>query len=467
MTSPKFSVVIPTRERAETLRHALRTCLDQNFDDYEIIVSDNFSSSKTAEVVAEASSARVRCVRTPAPLAMSTNWEFGVSHARGEYVILLGDDDGLMPYALKELDALTRQSPAARAIRWDAAYYTWPSFAIPGQGNFLRVPLGRGLREVDSMQMIRAVIEFREFYTALPMLYNSAVHRNVLEEMRKRSGRVFAHSIPDVYTGFAVAAAAGWYLSTDVPMSVSGQSGGSNGIATLCRRGQSEIDREFRQFNALEQTLPRPHVPDLPAFPHVPVADSFLEAKKQFFPHSDVALDRRQFVAGCVENLRVADAADWQLALQILRESLSDDPTLQTWFDEGPGQTPYRELPLRVRAETLGLDGDYLLLDAASFGVANIAAASWLCEHILNYRACGLHYLRGDLAQYKVLKKSIIEKIESLETQLRMALEQIERGGRARQAKRWLLGKIDSVKQFAHGVLVAPVRELMRTRLGR
>ena len=33
---PRFSVVIPTRDRAETLRVTLATCLDQDFDDYEI-----------------------------------------------------------------------------------------------------------------------------------------------------------------------------------------------------------------------------------------------------------------------------------------------------------------------------------------------------------------------------------------------------------------------------------------------
>ena len=242
-TDIKFSVVIPTRERAATLKHCLRTCLDQNFDDYEVIVSDNYSSSAARVVIDEASSSKVRYFRTPGPLAMASNWEFGVSHARGEYVILIGDDDGLLPHALKELDTLTRQFHA-KAIRWDAAYYTWPSFSIAGQGNYLRIPLDRGLREIDSTEAIRKVIGFRSFYTSLPMLYNAAVHRDVLATLRAKTGRVFPHAIPDVYSGFAVAAVAGQFLSTDVPMSISGQSGASNGILpTLFQRGESPIDR--------------------------------------------------------------------------------------------------------------------------------------------------------------------------------------------------------------------------------
>src|SRR5262245_13986684 len=192
MSAVKFSVIIPTRERAATLRHALRTCLDQDFDDYEVIVSDNDSSPPTRAAVEEVASARVRYVRTPGPLAMSSNWDFAVSHARGEYVVLIGDDDGLLPHALKEHDALTRDA-RPKAVRWETAYYTWPSFALAGQGDYLRLPFGRGMREVDATDVMRQVIQFRELYTALPMLYNAAVHRGVLATLRKKTGRVFPH----------------------------------------------------------------------------------------------------------------------------------------------------------------------------------------------------------------------------------------------------------------------------------
>ena len=219
MAAVKFSVVIPTRERATTLRHALRTCLDQNFDDYEVVVSDNDSSPATKAVIDEAASRRVRYVRSPGLLAMSSNWDFAVSHARGEYVILIGDDDGLLPHALAEVDRITREHDA-KVVRWTQVYYTWPSFALPGQADYLRVPLGRGLAEVASLDLIRAVIGFRLPYTALPMLYNAAVHRSVLDELPK-TGRVFPHPVPDVYWARR-RRGRGAILLDRAPMSVSG-----------------------------------------------------------------------------------------------------------------------------------------------------------------------------------------------------------------------------------------------------
>lgn len=84
MASPRFSVVIPTREGVSTLAATLRTCLDQEFDDYEIVVCDNFSSPATREVVDGFASPRIKNLRSPRPLAMSSNWELAVAHAAGD-----------------------------------------------------------------------------------------------------------------------------------------------------------------------------------------------------------------------------------------------------------------------------------------------------------------------------------------------------------------------------------------------
>lgn len=47
----RFTVVIPTRERCDTLEHAFHTCVIQDYDDLEIIVGDNFSQDRTRKVV--------------------------------------------------------------------------------------------------------------------------------------------------------------------------------------------------------------------------------------------------------------------------------------------------------------------------------------------------------------------------------------------------------------------------------
>ena len=36
--NPFFSIVIPTRNRADTLKYTIKTILNQDFQDYEIII---------------------------------------------------------------------------------------------------------------------------------------------------------------------------------------------------------------------------------------------------------------------------------------------------------------------------------------------------------------------------------------------------------------------------------------------
>jgi|SRR5579883_58317 len=391
MSLVRFSVVIPTRERAETLRFALQTCLDQTFDDYEVIVSDNCSSPATKAVVDEVASTRLRYVRTAEPVAMSNNWEFGVSHARGEYVTVLGDDDGLLPHALAELDRLAREYNA-KAIRWTEAYYTWPTVALPGQGNYLRVPLNCVLREQSGDEVIRAVAAFQSHYAELPMVYNSVTHRDVLDDLRLRVGRVFPHHIPDVFSGFAIAHLTGHFVSTSVPMSISGQSRASNGIATLGAQQESEIVRSFRALNAKDGFDLDPRVPDLPVFPEVQVADAFLCAKRLVFPELDIALDRQALTRKCVRSVRLVEA-DWSAAIAVIRNSLADTPELQAWFDVEYANAPYLPPPpVQLRPKRLGFDGEFLHLDAAAFGVSDVARAALLCEQLLHYRDRAIEY---------------------------------------------------------------------------
>jgi glycosyltransferase involved in cell wall biosynthesis len=398
MTEPRFSVVIPTRDRAETLPYALRTCLEQDFDDYEVVVCDNQGGPDTRAVVDEAASPKVRYVRSPELLSMSSNWELAVSRARGEYVLVIGDDDALLPYSLAEIDRLLRQHPT-RALRWTAAYYSWPNVALAGQGDYLRVPLGREVRTVEGRQAIAAAVGFQACYSNLPMMYNSAVRRDLLSELRARAGRVFPNHYPDVYTGFALAYLAGTYVTTDVPMTVAGASGASFGIATLFLRGKSARDHEFRSLNARERLPTHPWVPDLPIFPFVPVADSFLLAKEALFPHDDgLRLDRRMMAAHYFHAIQdVETEADWRAALGKIRDTFADDPESQSWWDFKFGGYPiYRPPPIRLRPDEMGFDGDFLHLSADAFGVADVYAAVRLCAAVLGYRGKPLTYgLKG------------------------------------------------------------------------
>ncbi len=393
MTRPRFSVVIPTRERPTYLRHALATCLDQEIDDYEILVCDNGVSAAAKQVVDEAGASRVRYLRAPGPLAMTDSWEFAVSQAQGDFILVIGDDDGLLPHALRELDRLLSrlQQPV---LRWEAAFYTWPDVDLPGQGDFLRLPLGRGLHMLDATSTMASVISFETAYVRLPTFYNTAIHRSIVEDLQRRGGRVFRSRYPDVYSGFVVGHLVGRYPSVDAPMSIAGVSGRSTGVANLFRYGQSPIDADYRELNAQARIERHSSVPDLPIFPEVPVADAFQLAKDRFFPDDEtLCLDRRRLLMHC---LAACPPSSNGAALEAIRASVVDDPELQSWLESTLSSTVVTPRPeIRLRPERMGFHGESLNLDAAGFGVRNAQDAVGLAERILQYRRVDVIDLSG------------------------------------------------------------------------
>src|SRR5262249_8324853 len=223
-------------------------------------------------------SPKIKYVRSEKPLAMSSNWELAVSRATGEYVTVLGDDDALLPHALRVLDHLLCRT-GTRAIRWNAGFYLWPTIALPEEANYLRLPTGSEVKTLDSRRAIASVIAFEACYTTLPMLYNSVVERRLLDDLRRRVGTLFRTRYPDVCSGFLVAAALERYLSVALPMSIAGLSHKSVGVGHHMIPAQNQIGEEFLRLNAREGKRMRRIVPDLHVFPVVPVADCFEAVK--------------------------------------------------------------------------------------------------------------------------------------------------------------------------------------------
>lgn len=94
---PKVSVCVPTFNRAAYLRESLPTLLQQDADDYEILVVDNHSTDETGAVVRACADPRLRYVRNERNLGSRANWNRCIELATGEYVAICHDDDLYAP----------------------------------------------------------------------------------------------------------------------------------------------------------------------------------------------------------------------------------------------------------------------------------------------------------------------------------------------------------------------------------
>ena len=399
MSRPRFSVVVPTRNAEKTLGLTLRTCLEQEFEDYEILVSDNSATSATEELIASLDSPRIRRVRPERTLSMQENWEFAVEQATGEFILVLGSDDGLMLHCLKEADRLLRMLDT-KLLRWDSVCYNWPD--VPAQDvlspNTLLIPLKQTdfyhpIRWRDSRQAMLEAANSRISYAELPTVYSSAVHRSLLDSLRQRTGRVFHSDCPDVYSGFALAHLVQRYCTLDAPLSINGLSAVSNGVATIFLKNRSPIAEDFNTLNQTHMTgrdWPG-WIPDLPLL-SMCSAHSFQSAKAALFPEDQgLVVDRRLLVQNAMREYRAGDEAEWQALRHLVRQTLSDDLGLQRWFDEEYATKSLATCPPAPAPEMKRYGGPYMQLDASEFGVSNVWEAALLCEKLLGYKRDGLN----------------------------------------------------------------------------
>lgn len=197
-----LSIVIPTGGRTLTLPYTLQTVLCQFSDDVEILVSDNDKSLGTKTVIDRMGDPRVRYVRTPSRLSMTDHWNFALSASRGEYVLVLGDDDGLLP------DAVARVRRIIELHRPDVVYgpldfYQWP---VDGEAGKVTWISRRGVdREVDLLVLRRYILRIGGArWESLPSVYRAFIHRRVLDQLS--DGGKYCDSLnPDMYSGFAIA----------------------------------------------------------------------------------------------------------------------------------------------------------------------------------------------------------------------------------------------------------------------
>jgi len=233
-----FNIIVPTRDRAETLVHCLRTIVNQDYEHLNIIVCDNFSQDNTKEVVDSFADKRIKYINPGKRISMSHNWEYALGHVADGWVAIVGDDDGLLPNALVTL-AEAIETTGCRGLISKRCTYFWPdSLTVNNRGVFvdnnLTVPVTSGVEIRNSRQWLGKLMRGEAFYYDLPMLYTGGVvHVSVINKARDSHGTFFLSMIPDVYSGIALASVLNEYVMLHEPVFVSGVSAKSNGASAL------------------------------------------------------------------------------------------------------------------------------------------------------------------------------------------------------------------------------------------
>jgi glycosyltransferase involved in cell wall biosynthesis len=203
VSRPRYSVLLPTRNGADVLEASIASVLDQAYEDFELVISDNASEDATPEIVARyASHPRVRVVRAERPLDISDSWSAVLAASSGERLMLLGDDDALLPRYFERADALLERHGDPDVLFYNAYCFAHPGFAgsrVPHYQEAFYQPVAPVPAEGElSLGLRRSLIAdlFRFDFRIALNVQTVLVARSALE--RLPSG-LFPPPFPDVY----------------------------------------------------------------------------------------------------------------------------------------------------------------------------------------------------------------------------------------------------------------------------
>lgn len=227
----RFTIIIPTRERAETLEYTLKTCIAQDYDNLEIIVSDNASRDATREVVAAAGDGRIRYINPGRRLSMMENFEFAFSHVTDGYVYSMGDDDGIARGALHKVNNIICQT-SAQAVVSDFAHYMWPNVLGSAAGQLI-ASKRQGYLQRDARADLQDVLYKRRPFNHLPCIYYGFVEAKLLNQLRQMHGKLFLTNVVDLFSSIALSLSMDRYVFSNEPLAINGTSSRSNGASLM------------------------------------------------------------------------------------------------------------------------------------------------------------------------------------------------------------------------------------------
>ena len=409
-SKPLFTVIIPTKDRAEYLHHTLRTCSIQEYENLEIIVSDDGSSDNTEAVVLEAArkDSRIKYI-TPGSVGMRNNFEFALDHVKPGYVIALGGDDGILPYGISQMWRALEET-GMDLLSWRPLMFAYPAVRSgKGQLGLYRPGKLKIRRSSDYLaRQVENLHYINDFES--PMFYiKGVVATKLVERVRSRTtdGRFYACPTPDGFSGVVLAGEVERYAFSGMPLTIGGASPTSQGMAYLAEgdEGEKLSDSFYRAVSCV------PMHRDLASQPYSPLislmtADYLLTAMDlPGWPGHVPAIDYKNLLMKGLRELANGLYAEDRIKRELtILHKIAQHHGLEAFFRGKVKDT--RRYQFRKPFVGNGITPSQVLLDCDMFQIRNIFDAAYVSYFVCQVRSkisfATIRKLVVDSLKYKI-----------------------------------------------------------------
>lgn len=222
---PLLSVAIATKDRELYCIKTIQSILDFKDTRIQITVADNSGTTIVKEFIDKLASQQIVYHYDNGPVSSIANFNRAVEFTTGEYIMLIGDDDTILPKAIEMAEWANKNNVDSVCSKNSVIYY-WPkAYDKYPKGAIIIPPATNDLGKVDvKKELTRLVKSGLQNYLlyALPKTYHGLVKKSVLEEIKKITGHYFGGLSPDIYSAVAVACMAKNHYQIGMPISIAG-----------------------------------------------------------------------------------------------------------------------------------------------------------------------------------------------------------------------------------------------------
>lgn len=229
--NPLLSLLIATKNRIPFCISAIKSILGSNDTNFELIIQDNSDTKELGSYIdRNILDNRLIYNYTPPPFSSIDNFNSVISLANGEYVCLIGDDDGINPEIFKivrwaYLNKIEAIVPELNAFYW------WPDACrilkdFKEYNGFLRISkfTGSVSQFYTSSEVNKLMKNGGQNYLLfnLPKLYHGIVKKEYLNKIEAITGNFIGGLSPDIYISVALTAHIDRIIKIDYPLTIPG-----------------------------------------------------------------------------------------------------------------------------------------------------------------------------------------------------------------------------------------------------
>lgn len=118
----KFSILVATYNQEKYIAETINSCLNQDYNDFEIVISDDCSSDGTWDIINGFKNAKIRTFKHEKNIGEYNNRNFLLGNAQGEFVIFIDGEDIIYPYGLSFIATFINKIPQTKIVvarAWD------------------------------------------------------------------------------------------------------------------------------------------------------------------------------------------------------------------------------------------------------------------------------------------------------------------------------------------------------------